>query len=481
MDKTAGKTLSETARDGGKALRAIVPRSAHGAWSVVVDRSLTLDLLKQQEATRLSYLLPERHLRMSASPFAFYRGSALLMAADLSTTPTTGLSVQTCGDAHIANFGGFASPDRRLVFDINDFDETAPGPWEWDIKRLATSVEICGRDRGFDAAWRRMAVRAVAESYRKAMDSFARRGALDVWYARLDVERVLDQALRGASRKDRARVQKQLEKAYGKTSARAFGKLVSFDNGDPRIVFDPPYLVPLDRFASAIDADKVATALVSLLSGYRQSLTPDRRHLFDQYEYLDAAQKVVGVGSVGTRAWIMAFAGRTGSDPLVLQVKEAQQSVVERYAGHCGIPSSGERVVQGQRLMQSASDVMLGWTSVVDEAGVQRDYYVRQLWDWKTSTNLETASPIEIIATGCLAGWTLARAHARSGDRAAIAGYLGRSSAFDGALANFVSSYADQNEADYRVFIDALSAGSLTTSFNNDVSTPEDGSVNALP
>lgn len=445
----------------GKALRDEVPRSSHASWNVETGRERPLELMLEQESERLAYLVGERRLRMSASPFAFFRGNALVMAADLATTPSTGLRVQACGDAHIANFGGFAASDRRLVFDVNDFDETAPGPWEWDVKRLAASIEICGRDRGFSRSWRRGAVRAAAESYRRAMASFARAGELDVWYARLDVDEVVAPALERADEARRARVRRRLKKAYANTSERAFDRFVRWEDGEPRIAFDPPFVVPLDRFAPALDAARAADGLVELLAGYRLSLAPETRLLFDRFDFLDAAQKVVGVGSVGTRAWIVACAGRSRRDPLVLQVKEAQPSVLERFAGPCGAATCGERVVRGQRLMQASGDILLGWTSAEDEDGRRRAYYVRQLWDCKTSTDLETAEPDEIAATGCLSAWTLARAHARSGDRCAIAGYLGSSSAFDRAIAGFAAAYADQNEADYRVFIDALSGSTL--------------------
>lgn len=447
----------------GRSLRDRVPRSAHAVWEVKEGRIGPLELLNEQAQQRLAYLIPERYLRMSASPFAFFRGGALTMAADLAHTPTTGVLVQACGDAHLANFGGFASPERHLVFDINDFDETAVGPWEWDIKRLVASIEICGRDRGFKSSWCRGAVRSTVASYREAMNTFSHMGALDVWYAQLDVEEVLAKALVGSSRKEARSVRNKLAKAYRKTNTRAFEKYLRRDNGDVRIAFDPPYLVPLDRFASVADANHVAASLIELLAGYRKSLTPELQCLFDRYTYIDAAQKVVGVGSVGTRAWIVAFADEQTGDPLVLQVKEAQESVLERFVGSCSLPSHGQRVVHGQRLMQASSDVLLGYTSAVDESGRLRDYYVRQLWDWKTSTDLDTATPAEIEALGRLCGWTLARAHARSGNRFAIAGYLGAGTSFDRALVEFAASYADQNEADFRMFIDALSEGSLAT------------------
>lgn len=460
----------------GKLLRNDIPRAAHAVWGVEEGRSEPLELLREQAADRLAYLIPERYLRMSVSPFAFFRGGALIMASDLSRTPKTGLFVQACGDAHIANFGGFASPERRLVFDINDFDETAPGPWEWDVKRLAASIEVCGRHRGFGKSWSRSAVRSAVASYRRAMKTFARQGALDVWYAHLDVNDVLARALAGTSRKEAVRVRASMSKVYAKTSSRAFNKYVRVEDGELCIAFEPPYLVPLNRFASATDVDQVAASLVSLLAGYRESLAPELRHLFDQYEYVDAAQKVVGVGSVGTRAWIMVFRGKETGDPLVLQVKEAQPSVLERFSGASQCVTSGERVVLGQRIMQASSDLLLGFTSASDEKGRMRNYYVRQLWDWKTSTDMESATASEIEACGRLCGWTLARAHARSGDRFAIAGYLGQGSSFDCALVDFATAYADQNEADFRVFCDALAAGALDVSIKKTADERESNS-----
>ncbi len=453
--------IMQRTRADGKALRDDVSRKAQGEWVVRKGREDAVTYLKEQAAQRLSYLVPERHLRMSASPFAFFRGSALLMASDLAEMPATGMHVQACGDAHIANFGAFAAPDRRLVFDINDFDETSPAPWEWDVKRLAASIEICGRDRGFDADWRSAAVRGAVKSYRRAMLSFSNMGALDVWYARLDVDEVLGDVRDKVKNKQMRAVHAKLTKATKKTSAQAFGKYIKVENGKLSIAFDPPYLVPLDRFASAADADRIAASLTQLLSAYRNSLAPELRHLFDQYEYLDAAQKVVGVGSVGTRSWIVAFSGREVADPLVLQVKEAQASVLERFNRPSGCSSQGERVVRGQRIMQAAGDLLLGYASAKDEQDLMRDYYIRQLWDWKTSTDLETADALEIEATAKMCGWTLARAHARSGNRFAIAGYLGSSAEFDRAMADFAVAYADQNEEDFRVFIDALSDGTL--------------------
>lgn len=467
IQDTRKSSRADEERARGKALRSAVPRSAHAAWNVVEGREEPLALIREQESTRLPYLIGERRLRMSASPFAFFRGNALVMAADLTHTPTTGLMVQACGDAHIANFGAFASADRKLVFDINDFDEASAGPWEWDVKRLAASIEICGRDRGFKAGQRRAAVRGAMESYRCAMNTFSHEGFLDVWYARMDVDQVVERALVGATRAEQRRVIQQLKRVTSKSSKRAFEKYVKVEDAEEHIVFNPPFIVPLDRFSSVIDETSAASALVELLGGYRTSLAPDKRHLFDQYEYLDAAQKVVGVGSVGTRAWIVVFVGREGLDPLVLQVKEAQASVLERFVGSCGYESHGERVVRAQQMIQASGDILLGWTSATDEVGNRRDYYVRQLWDWKTSTDLETASSIEIEATARLCGWTLARAHARSGQRCALAGYLGTSGAFDRAISDFAVAYADQNEVDFRMFVDALSGGVLDTMYQD--------------
>ncbi len=437
----------------GKALRGELPREEQGRWQVERDRTRPLDILRAQEEGRLDGLLPLRHERMAASPFAYYRGCAAVMAADLATLPVTGLRVQACGDAHIANFGGFRSPESRLVFDIVDFDETLPGPWEWDVMRLAASVEIAGRQRGFGPEWCGRTVRATVASYRKAMREFAHHSALDVWRRFVDV----DDTLRGMQKKlkgaDRRHIAAQLELAYSKDSARAFKKLVRTEGGVPRMRFDPPEIVPLDRFFPGERAIELREALKRLLDGYRASLPEQHRRLFDEYRFLDGAMKVVGVGSVGLRAWVAAFVDRQTGEPLVLQMKQARASVLEPYCGASRCGNHGERVVRGQLLMQAASDRFLGWSRTAPTGEGQRDYYARQFWNQKMSIDLDHAGAQLIAAIAELCGWVLARAHARTGDRGAIAAYLGKSDAFDSAIADFACAYAQQNEADYQVFL----------------------------
>lgn len=441
------------AREHGKQVRQRVPRSKLGAWGVQRDRTEALDLLFAQDENRLPYLVPERHQRMAANPFAFYRGAAAVMAADLASAPSTGQVVQACGDAHIANFGGYRSPESHLVFDLNDFDETAPAPWDWDVRRLVASVAVCGRYRGFGEEWCREAAQLTAESYRRAMRYFARQGALDVWRAYIDVAEVLHSLADSVSKADRRQVASDLERAFAKTNERAFDKLVTMKDGRARMTYDPPDIVPLSFFLSPDNAERVLQSLRHLMEGYRSTVTPTYQPLLANYQVLGIAQKVVGVGSVGTRCWVAALAGTEVADPLVLQIKEANASVLERWCGKSRYASHGERVVQGQRLMQATSGVLLGWTSAPDEDGVRRDYYVRQLWNWKMSVNLEKASADELEIYSQLCAWTLARAHARTGDRGAIAGYLGKSGKFDRAMAAFACAYADQNEVDYEAFL----------------------------
>ncbi len=446
-------------RNAGRERRTALPRKAHANWLVTPNRERPLELLRSQAANRLSYLLPERYTRMSVSPFAFFRGAALVMAADLAETPATGMMVQLCGDAHIANFGGYASFDRRLVFDINDFDETFVGPWEWDIKRLAASIAVCGRDRGFKSQWTKDTVAAAAGAYRKAMHTFSQMGTLALWNQRLDILEILEPLSPCMSKKEKQETRKKLEKAHGKTSASAYQKLIQVQDGKESIAFNPPFLVPLNQFSPAESAEKIQEELFAFLKKYRESLSPERKTLFDQYRYIDAAQKVVGVGSVGTRAWIVAFRGSIKNDVLILQIKEAQASVLENFAGKMPYASNGERIVSGQRLMQASSDILLGYASSHDIKGKNHDYYVRQLWDWKTSADLESATAAEIALTAKLCAWALAKAHARTGNRFEISGYLGQSSSFDVAMVEFARAYADQNEADYQKFTDALSRG----------------------
>ena len=439
----------------GKAARGSVPRSAHAAWEPAPDRPDPVATLLAQERTRTPQLLPIRHGRMLRSPFAFFRGAAAVMAADLAPTPATGIRVQCCGDAHLANFGAYAAPDRSLVFDLNDFDETLPGPWEWDVKRLAASIAILSRERGFDGEG---GVRAAVGSYREAMRRFARMRAIEVFYTRLDVEAFgvfLDMG-------DRKELDRALAKARRKDSLRALAKLTYVVDGVPRIVSDPPLVIPIAELLGDAEEARVRAQLARHLRDYARTLQNDRRQLLARYAFADAAHKVVGVGSIGMRAWIALALGRDSDDPLFLQFKEAGPSVLEPFAGRSRIRSNGRRVVDGQRLMQAASDVFLGWLAVADDGdGNRRDYYVRQLWDAKGSVPLDRLSARQLGTYGEICGWTLARAHARSGDGAAIAGYLGTSDTFDRALADFAERYADQNERDHAALAAAVAAGRL--------------------
>jgi hypothetical protein len=407
-------------------------------------------------------LVPIRYGRMLVSPFTFYRGSAAVMASDLASTPQSGLRAQLCGDAHLSNFGLFAAPDRRLVFDINDFDETLPGPWEWDVKRLAASLAIAGRDRGFSKKERRSILRESVRRYREAMREFAAMRNLDVWYARFDVESTLEELRQLAPRKEVERVKKNVAKAQTKDSLKALDRLTHDVDGEPRIVSDPPLIVPIEELTgNGIDREALEAPILELLHTYRQTLKSDRQHLLDSYRYVHLARKVVGVGSVGTRAWIVLLTGRDHGDPLFLQCKEAEASVLEPYAGQSRYKNHGARVVQGQWLMQAASDILLGWLPTTGIDGVSRDFYVRQLWDWKRSADIEALSPQGMEIYGQLCGWTLARAHARSGDSVAIGAYLGSGDSFDRAVAEFSELYADQAERDYAALADAVKAGRL--------------------
>jgi uncharacterized protein (DUF2252 family) len=441
----------------GRAARSAAPRSSHGGWEALEDREDPLAILERQAETRVSELVPIRYGRMSASPFAFYRGAAAVMAADLARTPVSGLRVQACGDAHLSNFGAFAAPDRRLVFDLNDFDESLPGPWEWDVKRLAASFAIAARERGFKRRRRGDAVLAVGRSYRESMRHFASQRHLDVWYARLDVEAALA-GVEEDDPKSAKRLRKGVAKARAKDSLRALEKLTERVEGELRFRSEPPLLVPGEELVPAADGREVSEALEEVLGAYRDSLPPDRQALFDGFRYRQIARKVVGVGSVGTRAWVVLLTGADDADPLFLQAKEAQPSVLEPYAGASRFSNHGRRVVEGQRLMQAASDIFLGWCPADGLEG-RRDFYVRQLWDWKRSADVEQLPPrgFEVYAELC--GWTLARAHARSGDRAAIAAYLGGGDSFDRALVEFSESYADQNERDHAALLEAIGSG----------------------
>jgi uncharacterized protein (DUF2252 family) len=452
-------TVAERA-ERGKRARADVPRSSHAQWAPPRDRPDPVEILEGQAETRVPELVPIRYGRMLVSPFTFYRGSAAVMASDLASMRDTGLRAQLCGDAHLSNFGLFGAPDRRLVFDINDFDETLSGPWEWDVKRLAASLAIAGRDRGFGGKERRSVLRKAVRQYREAMREFAEMRNLDVWYARFDVDRALQDLRDLAPRKDVKRVRKNIAKAQTKDNLKALARLTHEVDGVPQIVSDPPLIVPIEELVgNGVDRDAIEGPIVELLQTYRQTLKSDRRRLLDGYRYCHLARKVVGVGSVGTRAWIVLLTGRDHQDPLFLQCKEAEASVLEPYAGKSRYRNHGARVVQGQWLMQAASDILLGWLPTVGLDGQSRDFYVRQLWDWKRSADVDTMSPLAMEIYGRMCGWTLARAHARSGDRIAIASYLGSGDSFDRAIAEFSELYADQAETDYAALSDAVKEG----------------------
>jgi uncharacterized protein (DUF2252 family) len=437
-----------------------VPRSAQAEIDFP-ERRDPIGLLEEQATSRVPELVPIRYGRMLASPFAFYRGGALIMAADLARTPTSGLRVQLCGDTHLSNFGVFGSPERNLVFDINDFDETAPGPWEWDVKRLAASFAIGGRENGFSRKERRAVVLDTVRSYREAMTAFSQMRNLDLWYAHLSVEQAVAEFTAGVDPKRLKKAEADIAKSRTKDSMHAFEKLTHIVDGEPRIISDPPLIVPIDELLPRqMDRDAMQDEMRNLIRSYRRTLETDRRDLLEQFRFIDLARKVVGVGSVGTRAWIVLFLGIDDQDPLFLQVKEAQPSVLEQFVGKSEYKNNGRRVVAGQRLMQATSDIFLGWqhiSSGID--GNERDFYVRQLKDWKGSFAFEAAAPAGAAAYGKACGWTLARAHARSGDRIAIASYLGKSDAFDQALVRFAETYADQNERDYQALREAVDAG----------------------
>jgi len=419
-------------------------------------------VLSAQAATRVQELVPIRYGRMLVSPFTFYRGAAAVMAADLAATPDSGIVVQACGDAHISNFGAFASPDRRVVFSPNDFDETLPGPWEWDVKRMAASAEIAGRDIGLAADRRRWIVAECVREYRRGMRDFAGESHLKVWYERLAASELVDRFGGRLDEKGRIQFARPFAQARRKTSLRAVRKLTERVDGGLRFRSVPPLLVPLRELFAPADARDEKAYMTQLLDDYAAGLAPDRRYLFENYRFVDMARKVVGVGSVGTRAWVFLLVGRDGRDPLVLQAKEAQASVLEAHLGASEFANHGERVVRGQRMSQAASDIFLSWQRSEGLDGREHDFYVRQLWDWKASADLSTMSESGLHAYTRACGWSLARAHARSGDRLAIAAYLGSGSAFDRAIARFSASYADQNELDHRRLAEAVAGGEIT-------------------
>jgi hypothetical protein len=441
----------------GKARRSSTPRSSHAGWEPASDRPDPIQVLEDQAKTRIAELVPIRYGRMLESPFAFFRGAAAVMAHDLSGTRDSGFRVQLCGDAHLSNFGGFASPERRLVFDLNDFDETLPGPWEWDVKRLAASIAVAGRDLGFDAEERAACLLGTARRFRTTMREFAEMRNLDVWYAHLDVDAVQERWGKEVSSRRRREFQRNVAKAHSKDSMKALSRLAHRVNGQLRIIGDPPLIVPVEELAGDVDPKAIEGELQRLLASYLETLRGAARHLIAGYRYAHAARKVVGVGSVGTRAWIVLLLGRNEDDPLFLQVKEAQASVLEPFAGPSVFEHHGRRVVEGQWLMQAVSDISLGWIRGPEG----RDFYVRQLWDWKRSVDLAGMTPKDLGIYGEICAWTLARAHARSGDRAGIAGYLGSGDVFDQAIAEFAERYADQNERDHEQLKTAQGKGRI--------------------
>ena len=446
----------------GKAARAELPRSAHGAWEPGPSRRDPIDLLEDQARTRLPELGAIRYGRMLVSPFTFFRGAAFLMAADLADGPRTGLHAQLCGDAHLSNFGIFAAPDRRLVFSLNDFDETLPGPFEWDVKRLAASLAVAARDGGFGRAISAAAVKATVREYRQAMARFAGMRNIHVWYARLDVASIRDQLEAGISGKQMKRLRSTVTGVHTKDSMRALTKLCGTVAGELRIVGDPPLVTPIEDVMPGAEAEHLVDVVRRMIDSYRETLPRDRRQLLESYRYVHAARKVVGVGSVGARTWILLLTGRDQADPLFLQFKEAQASVLEPFLGKSEFAQHGQRIVEGQRVMQAAPDVLLGWERIITIDGEERDFYIRQLWDSKGSAEVEAMDPAALEAYGRVCGWTLARAHARSGDRIAIAAYLGTGAAFDNAMTAFAETYADQNERDYSALQEAVASGRVT-------------------
>ncbi|HEY5355411.1 MAG TPA: DUF2252 domain-containing protein [Streptosporangiaceae bacterium] len=446
----------------GKAARAEVPRESHAQWKPPEDRPDPVALLESQAVNRVPDLVPVRWGRMMETPFTYYRGAALPMASDLASTPASGIIVQACGDAHLSNFGLFGSPERKLLFDVNDFDETVPAPWEWDVKRLAASLEVAARENGFSDKDRRKIVLGSARRYREVMRQLSGESNLDVWYTQVDMDDF--RARFDGLLKDRQRkvLDKGLVKARTRDSMQELGKLTRMEDGQPRIISEPPIIVPLrDLLGELAGAVDIAKELRDLVGKYRRTLQPDRRVLLEQYDFADIARKVVGVGSVGTRCWIILMLGRDESDPLFLQVKEAEESVLARFAGPSKYDNQGERVVNGQRLMQAASDIFLGWQRFAGLDGKSRDFYVRQLRDWKFSVDIAAMIPRGLRLYGELCGLTLARAHARSGDEIAIASYLGASDVFENAIADFSAAYADQNERDFEAFTAAIASGRL--------------------
>jgi uncharacterized protein (DUF2252 family) len=468
LPKVVPHLTESESRAKGKEARAKVPRDSQAEFEAGPERPDPVALLEEQATTRVPELVPIRYGRMLVSPFTFYRGAALIMASDLSTTPRSGLTAQICGDAHLSNFGIFGSPERALVFDCNDFDETHPGPWEWDVKRLAASFVIAGRQLGFSKAVRTETLLDLGRVYREAVRLMATMTNLQVWYSHVEVdtgvELIRAEALRTKSKDAQhvaASATKLVEKARTKDSMKAVDKLTTVVNGERRIISDPPLIVPAEEIWPDLEVERQVSLFHDILRKYRSTLPTDRKHLLEKYTFCQIARKVVGVGSVGTRAWIVLMRGQRSEDILFLQAKEAQASVLERFTKKSRYDNHGARVVAGQRLMQASSDIFLGWQRSVGVDGVPRDYYVRQLQDWKGSVDVENAIPAGMKAYAGLCAHTLARAHSRSGDRVAIASYLGNNPTFEKALVRFAETYADQNERDYETFAKACKNGRL--------------------
>lgn len=443
-------------RDLGRARRSVLPRPALAEYVPAPNRPDPVELLESQAASRIAELLPVRYGRMLQSRFAFFRGAALLMACDLAAGTHTGLTAQLCGDAHVSNFGMFASPERSLVFDIDDFDETLPGPWEWDVKRLVASVAIVAHENGIGRDERERVVRICAQAYRDRMRTLATMRELDVWYA----QTVVDEAVKtGVDRTYAQAIRQTAARAHTRTSLQALSKLTRVVDGRRRLASDPPLLIPIDELVGEAQARSHEEHMGALFDAYQESLNPSRRTLVGRFRYADMARKVVGVGSVGTRAWVVLLLGHDDQDPLLMQVKEAEPAVLERYLGPSGYANAAERVVQGERLMQATSDILLGWLHCVGPDGHEGDYYVRQLRDWKESASLDSMGPQLLADYGRSCAHALARAHARSGDRVAIAGYLGGGDAADVALTRFADVYAQQNARDYTALREAVASG----------------------
>ena len=460
-DETMTQQTPEERAAHGRKARELVPRSRHGDWAPPADRTDPLEILALQATTRVPDLVPIRYGRMAASPFAFFRGAAAVMAADLAHEEHSHLDVQLCGDAHLVNFGGFASPEREMIFDVNDFDETIPGPFEWDLKRLAASVEVAARGRGFDDALRHDLVAKSARGYREAMKEFAGMRNLDVWYAKLDGVVIATKWGVEAGQRVLQSFVDRAQKAKNKDHLKAVSKLTHEVDGRLRFRADPPLLTPADQIFDPNNSAETITNLLKAITDYRFTLSGDRQHLLSRYEFVDLARKVVGVGSVGTRCWVALFIGRDQGDPLVLQVKEAERSVAEPFLQPSEYVNMGERVVEGQRLVQSSSDIFLGWDTVIGPDGIPRDFYFRQMWDWKLSADIDIMRPEGMAIYVQMCGWVLALGHARSGDAIAINSYLGNSNRFDEAMCRFASAYADQNDKDHAALKRAIATNKV--------------------